>query len=223
MFSAKLVKNVGMSIWSSFLLSVVAHFCAINCNFATQKSLNEFMSLISNILLMIVSPAIGWDRIGKLSIPPKIVQNQVLFPTLAVLALSSMSEIFFTGVSLTNALVDTIIEFAAYFFTFYISSIIMNFYSPGESQDAKDRMDNMLMFAMEYILLLSIIENLLPSDFSILKFLMLYVVIIMYSGLGYVNYKGKSIVFVGLASASLLLTPWLIMFILKLILPVTTE
>lgn len=181
------------------------------------------MSLLSNILLMIVSPTIGWERISKLNIPPKIVQSQVLFPTLAILALSSMSKIFFADASLTTALVNTIITFAAYFFTFYISSIIMNFYSPGESQDAKDRLDNMLMFALEYILMLSIIENLLPSNFSILSFLKLYVAIIIYSGLGYVNYKGIPIIFVGLASASLLLIPIIIIYVLGWILPVTAE
>ena len=177
------------------------------------------MNLFTNIFLMIVSPTVGWERINKLSIPPKMLQSQVLFPTLALLALTSMLQIFFADTTLTMALVQAIIAFAAYFFTFYISSIVMNFYSPGETQEAKDRMDNLLMFALKYLIILNILSNLLPSDFPILKFLQLYVVFIIYRGLGYVNYNEKPWVFITIATVSLLATPIIIKFILGLILP----
>ena len=95
----------------------------------------------------------------------------------------------------------------------------MNFYSPGETQEAKDRMDNLLMFALEYLIILNILSNLLPSDFPILKFLQLYVVFIIYRGLGYVNYNEKPWVFITIATVSLLATPIIIKFILGLILP----
>ena len=71
------------------------------------------MNLFTNIFLMRVSPTVGWERINKLSIPPKMLQSQVLFPTLALLALTSMLQIFFADTTLTMALVQAIIAFAA--------------------------------------------------------------------------------------------------------------
>ena len=46
------------------------------------------MDLFKKILLMIVSPGIGWERINKLSIPTRIMLGNVFYPTLAVVALS---------------------------------------------------------------------------------------------------------------------------------------
>lgn len=179
------------------------------------------MDLLSKIFLLIVSPTVGWEKISKLNIPPKILQSNILFPSLAVLALTSLLEIFFNGTSLSMAIENAIIIFAAYFFTFYISSSIMNFYSPGESQDAKDRLDNLLTFALEYLILLNIVSNLMPSGFTILEFLKLYVAFILYRGLSYINYKDTPWVFISIATLSLLATPLIISYILKLILPIT--
>ena len=178
------------------------------------------MSLFANTLLMIVSPSVGWEKIGRLSIPTKALQGKVYFPTLAVLAVSTMFEMFFGSCTLTIAVINAIIAFAAYFFTFYISSMIMNFISPGDTQDAKNRLDNLIIFALEYLVLINIVSNMLPSHFTILEFLKLYVAFILFRGLDYINYKEKPVFFVTVATLSVLIIPVAINYVLGLIIPV---
>ena len=92
----------------------------------------------------------------------------------------------------------------------------MNFFLPGENQEAKDRMDNLLLFGLEFLALLNVINNLLPSSFAILDLLNLYVGFIIYTGLNYINYEGKPWVFVVGTSAMLLLIPIIIKSILEI-------
>ena len=175
------------------------------------------MDLFKKILLMIVSPGIGWERINKLSIPTRIMLGNVFYPTLAVVALSVFVRLFYDDdLTLTRTLINAIIVFTSYFFAFHISSGVMNFFLPGENQEAKDRMDNLLLFGLEFLALLNVINNLLPSSFAILDLLNLYVGFIIYTGLNYINYEGKAWVFVVGTSAMLLLIPIIITSILEI-------
>ena len=133
---------------------------------------------------------------------------------------STMFEMFFGSCTLTIAVINAIIAFAAYFFTFYISSMIMNFISPGDTQDAKNRLDNLIIFALEYLVLINIVSNMLPSHFTILEFLKLYVAFILFRGLDYINYKEKPVFFVTVATLSVLIIPVAINYVLGLIIPV---
>ena len=175
------------------------------------------MDLFKKILLMIVSPGIGWERINKLSIPTRIMLGNVFYPTLAVVALSVFVRLFYDDdLTLTRTLINAIIAFTSYFFAFHISSGVMNFFLPGENQEAKDRMDNLLLFGLEFLALLNVINNLLPSSFAILDLLNLYVGFDIYTGLNYINYEGKAWVFVVGTSAMLLLIPIIITSILEI-------
>ena len=175
------------------------------------------MDLFKKILLMIVSPSIGWEKINKLSIPTRIMLSSVFYPTLAVVAVSVFVRLFYDDdLTLTRALITAIIAFTAYFFAFHISSVVMNFFLPGENQEAKDRMDNLLLFGLEYLAILYVISNFMPSSFAVLDFAKLYVGFIIYKGLEYINYEGKPLVFVVGTSAMLLLIPAIIRYILEI-------
>ena len=137
------------------------------------------MSLFANTLLMIVSPSVGWEKIGRLSIPTKVLQGKVYFPTLAVLAVSTMFEMFFGSCTSTIAVINAIIA-----------------------------------------LLINIVSNMLPSHFTILEFLKLYVAFILFRGLDYINYKEKPVFFVTVATLSVLIIPVAINYVLGLIIPV---
>ena len=200
--------------------SISSFYLLIMSNFAERNNVIICMNLFATILLMIVSPTIGWEKIGRLSIPTKVLQGKVFFPTLAVLAVSAMFKFLYGDFSLTEALINAIIAFAAYFFTFYISSMVMNFISPGDTQDAKNRLDNLMIFAIEYLVLINIISNMLPSHFTILEFLKLYVAFILFRGLDYINYKEKPVFFVTIATLSVLIIPVAIKYVLGLIMPV---
>ncbi len=180
------------------------------------------MDLFKKILLIIVSPTIGWEKINKLSIPPKILQSSVFFPTLAVLSLSVFVRLFYDdSLTLAHTLVNSIIAFASYFFAVYICSIAINFYSPSSDQNSKDRLDNLIVFALEYLVILQIIGNLLPSNFAVLDFMSLYVAFIVYRGLEYINYTEKPLVFVSISTALLIFVPIVLTKIMGVILPTT--
>ncbi len=180
------------------------------------------MDLFKKILLLIVSPSMGWEKINKLSIPPKVLQSSVFFPTLAVLALSVFVRLFYDNdLTLAHTLVNAIIAFASYFFALHVCSIVINFYSPSSDQNSKDRLDNLIVFALEYLVILQIISNLLPSNFAVLDFMSLYVAFIVYRGLDYINYTEKPLVFVSISTALLILVPILLTNIMGIILPTT--
>ena len=94
---------------------------------------------------------------------------------------------------------------------------MLNFFLPGENHEAKDRMDNLLIFGFEYLAMLSVVSNLLPTRFSGLDFASLYVGFIIFKGIDYINYVGKSTVFIVGTSILMLLTPTIIKYLLEIL------
>ena len=175
------------------------------------------MDLFKKILLMIVSPTVGWEKINKLNIPTRILLSSVFYPTLAVVAVSVFVRLFYDeDLTLTRTLINAIIAFASYFFAFHISSVVVNFFLPGGNHEAKDRMDNLLIFGFEYLAMLNVVSNLLPTRFSVLDFASLYVGFIIFKGIDYINYVGKSTVFIVSTSILMLLTPTIIKYLLEI-------
>lgn len=186
-----------------------------------QSQLRKLMDLLKNIILVIISPRVGWEEINQATIPTGRVLGSAFYPLLALLAVSSfVPGLYDSTLTLSALLMNAITLFAAYFFTYFISSYLLGGFYPElvKTKGAQERLDDYILYNLILLVLLRIIHNVLPGDFTPVLFLMLYMPWMAYRGVANLGIKEeKSAKFVVIASCLLLLTPFAIELLLGLI------
>jgi len=174
------------------------------------------MNLIKNIILVIISPKVGWDSVNHTGTHYNQILRKVFFPLLAVLGLSAfVPMIYDSTLKLTSQFTSGILQCSAFFFDYYIASYLLSgFYPEIVKTDAgMSRLNSFILHILIYLMLLSIISNLLPIDFTPVLFLMVYVIWMAKQGTEFLGLKSDKVAkFIVIASALLLIAPLVINF-----------
>lgn len=174
------------------------------------------MYLIKNIILVIISPKVGWDSVNQSGIPSSTLLARVFFPLLGLLALSAfVPRVYDSTLEWTTLVTSAILQCAAFFFNYYISSYLLSGFYPEitKTQAGMSRLNSYIIHILSYLILLNLISNVMPIDFTPVLFLMVYVLWIATQGTEYLGIKPeKKTKFVLLASVFMLLAPIFINF-----------
>ncbi len=180
------------------------------------------MSILRNILLVIVAPKMGWEEVNRSSFPTQDLLSKAFYPLLAVLAITEFTPMIFDSTrSLSISLMLAITSFASYFITLYLTSYLLDGFYPelNPTHSINSRHNDFIIYSIIYLVLLKIIDNLLPTHFAPLYFLVAYVIFIIYCGTEFVGIeqtdKNKVSKFVLLTSVLIIFTPVLIQILLK--------
>lgn len=136
------------------------------------------MNYFKNASYVVCFPRNGWKAVGHSSVQWRDVQSRVLYPMLAVLALSAfMSLAYDARATLVGCIMAAVIDFAKYFFAFFIASYVATGYFPAvvKSKQMANRVNVVILYCMAMMVALNIIDNLLPASFPYLKILYFYV------------------------------------------------
>lgn len=137
------------------------------------------MSLLKNILLVMISPRVGWEEIDRCGYSHTRVQKGAFYPLLAVLALSCFVPMIYDSVdnNFTKSLMKAIIAVAMYLFTSFFASYLLSGFYPelAKTKVSLSRLNNYIIYNIIFLVIISIIINFLPGDFAPLFFLTLYV------------------------------------------------
>lgn len=180
------------------------------------------MNFIKNTGLLIVSPANGWKDISKYKIPKDLILRKLYYPLLAILALTSFVGFFYSGgKGLAFYIQFAAINFARYFFGYLISifliSNVIEFKEEGKS--ISDRLHVFVLYNYSILVIIEIIENILPIPSAILDLLPLYLIYVIWKGMKFLKIENGETKFLILSSIIILLPPFLLKFILNLLLP----
>jgi len=179
------------------------------------------MGLFQNIAKLIISPKVGWEDISVTHTPAGRVLAGAYYPLLAALAVSCfVAMLYDRTLTLSTTLMTAIILFSAYFVTYFITDYLLGGFYPelSKTEGSSQRLADFVAYCLIYLVLLVIIGNVLPIDFTPIFFLMIYVVWIVYRGSEFLGIKeNKRWKFTLIASAMLLFIPLIIEWFLKLI------
>lgn len=179
------------------------------------------MDIIRNILLLIVSPKVGWEEINAGGIATGRILRGVFLPLLCVLAVTAFVPMAYDKtITLSMSLMMAIIDFAGYFFSFHIVCYLLGGFYPElvKTRGASARLHELILYCLIYLVLLEIIRNVLPIDFTPIFFLMVYLVWIIYRGTKYMGLEqSREPRFIIVASALIILTPVLIVRLLNML------
>jgi len=184
----------------------------------TRFRKKESMSIFKNIMYVILHPRVGWEEINQSRIPTGKVLTSAYIPLLFVLALSCFVPMLYDPTTtVKESLMNGIVSFFSYLLTYYITSYLLGGFYPElvKTSGSTARLNDFIVYNLILLVLLNIIRNLLPSDFTPALFLMLYVPWVAYRGMDHLGVrKEKVLKFVVIASALIMLTPLLLMYLM---------
>lgn len=179
------------------------------------------MDIWKNILLLIVSPKVGWEEVNVGGIATNRILRVAFFPLLSVLAVTTfVPTVYDKTITLSMSLMMAIIQFSSYFFSYHIVCYLLGGFYPElvKTKGASARLHELILYSLIYLVLLEIIHNVLPIDFTPIFFLMTYLIWIINRGAHYMGLdKPKEVWFIIVASALILLTPVVITKLLSML------
>ena len=188
------------------------------CIFAPAKNK---MSIWNNIFCVITAPKYGWEVINESNIPTGKVLRNAYLPLLCVLALSCFVPMIYDHtLSFSRSLMTGIVLFSTYFISYYIIIYLLGGFYPElvKTEGASARLNDYILYNLIFLVLLMILRNLLPSDFTPVLFLMVYLPWMAYRGTDHLFVKKEKVAkFVVISSVLLLGLPILHKAVLSLL------
>lgn len=178
------------------------------------------MSIWHNIFCVITSPKYGWEVINESNIPIGKVMRTAYLPLLVLLALSCfVPKLYDTTITFSESLMTGIVLFSTYFISYYIIIYLLGGFYPElvKTEGATARLNDFILYNLIFLVLLIILRNLLPSDFTPILFLMAYLPWMAYRGTDHLFVKKDKVAkFVVISSALLLGLPIILKAVLGL-------
>ncbi|MGN1246883.1 MAG: hypothetical protein ACI4UN_09630 [Muribaculaceae bacterium] len=181
------------------------------------------MNFAKNILLLFLSPADAWDSIKKYSVPSGLMLSKVLYPLLAVVAVTAFAEMFYREeASLAYCIQKAIIDFAKFFFAYHICSYILTgfFDRIVNNKETANRVNVAIIYNFTILIILNIINNLLPTPWLFINIFYLYVFITCHKAAEFLGVKSNDIFLYLLAGLSIIV-PFFIGYLLNISLSFT--
>lgn len=188
------------------------------CIFAAAKST---MSIWHNIFCVITAPKYGWEVINESNIPTGKVLRSAYLPLLCALALSCFVPMLYDHtITFSTSLMTGIVLFSTYFISYYIIIYLLGGFYPElvKTEGATARLNDYILYNLILLVLLRVLRNLLPSDFTPVLFLMVYLPWMAYRGTDHLFVKKDKVAkFVVISSVLLLGLPLLLEVLLSLL------
>ena len=169
------------------------------------------MSIWRNIFCVITAPKYGWELINETNIPTGQVMRGAYFPLLCILALSCfVPMIYDRTISFSTSLMTGIVMFSTFFISYFIIVYLLGGFYPElvNTEGATARFNDFILYNLIFLVILSILRNLLPSDFTPVRLLMVYLPWMAYRGTDHLFVKKEKVPkFVVISSALLLGLP----------------
>lgn len=173
---------------------------------------------LKNILQLILSPTKGWEDISAAVENPDTVASKGYYPLLAVASLSVFARLFYDhSLGFVTVVMLAVALFGTYFISFYIGRIalesLLKNVVTGEPNVTKITL--FILYTLGLSVIIEIIENCVPTSLTPIKFLPLFVALIIYRASAYMAVKpGNELRFLFISVAVLLVMPILIMLLL---------
>lgn len=174
------------------------------------------------LLQLILAPGPGWADVRRQNPDPVRMLHRGLYPLLAIAAATEFLAFVYTRhASLGVVLMRAVSDFGSYFIAVFIARLIFELYLGrlvigGEAEPR--RTENLTVCGIGLMVIMQIVTNCVPWNLVLLKFLPVYVILVLYKAGKYMRVKkNREMRFTGLAAAAIVGVPLAIYYLLYLI------
>ncbi len=176
---------------------------------------------LKNIVQLVLSPSKGWEDISASLEQPDILLKRGYYPLLILASLSEFIRlIYHEEIGVITLFEHAIALFGSYFISYFIGRLILEHYLKpmidGEVNHTKTGI--FTIYGLGLLVLIEIIANFIPTDLTIIRFLPVFVALILYRSNRYLTIKQEcELRFLCLLITSIIVVPLSFFCILKLI------
>ena len=174
------------------------------------------------MIQLILSPTHGWEDIEEESPDARTLLMKGLVPLTAVCALTEYLRMMWErGIGFGRATVHAILDLGVYFISAFVARLIFEMYLGRFSNKPDSSRAHILsIVTIGLMVLIQILDNILPWDLVILRFLPLFVVMIVYKSCSYMRIDEEDdLKYLLMASIATIAVPLVIYYIFFLLIP----
>lgn len=184
------------------------------------------LKFIGLLIQLIVSPGRGWEDIAAKGDDPRKICADGFYPFIGVTACTVFVRYFY---DIDRGLVDliqgAIITFVAYFASYFFASFMFSVFGKSlfDGEINEKKYNTFIIYNLSLLALITIISNCLPMELSVVEFLPIFVLLVMWMGAKYLCVKENSgVKFILLSTISILVPPYVLVYLFNLLLPVAS-
>jgi len=146
------------------------------------------LKFLKYLLQLLISPANGWEDISHAGDEPSRLTVDGFYPLLGVSAITSFIPMLYNNeIGIAAALQNAIITFVQYFVSLFLANYILATLLPHfvSGEPNEKRTTTFIIYNLALLALITIIENVMPFDLAIVRFLPIVVAVVMWKGCRY--------------------------------------
>lgn len=165
-----------------------------------------FLKMLLNLTL---APAKGWEDVEESSPASRATLTRGLLPLLGITAVAVFARAFhIQGLTPGLLIIGAITTFFKFFISYYIALFLMSWFMPAfipVDRYNDERVSNFCSLSLGLLAVISILSDCVPVELSLVRFLPVYVIIVMWQGRNYLGIMPeKHIKYIVCASVSIL-------------------
>lgn len=172
------------------------------------------LRFIKYIFQLLLSPSHGWEDIEKEQPDPEELLRAGLYPLMGIAAATEfLAFAWHRHIELAEVLMRALADFGTYFVSVFIAKLIFELYLKKVTAEAPDerRSFTLIVLGIGLMVLIQIIDNCIPWNMVVLKFLPLYAVLVIYKASGFIGVRqDDELRFMGIAAGVIVVVPLLI-------------
>ncbi|MCM1021102.1 MAG: hypothetical protein NC343_02940 [Muribaculum sp.] len=177
----------------------------------------QFLRYISQL---IISPGNGWEDIAARADSPADIARKGFYPLCGITACSVFVKLFYGGVKLyplpeliEQAVVTFIMFFAGNFFASFCWSVFAPRFS-AKSDATEKKQNTFIIYNLSLLAIIQIIGNCFPISLSLVQFLPLFLLVVIWAGHRYVCVKPHMMfTFMIFSALTILVPPYVISYV----------
>lgn len=175
------------------------------------------------MLQLLLSPVKGWEDVSYDGFDARKLFSRGFIPLTAFCALTVFCRWFYhDDASFAVLLQQAVVCFVKYFAGYYLAMFCFSLYIPivTEGNVSVNKYSTFVIYGLSLLALVNIIQNAVPLDMAVLYLMPLYVFYILWRGIRYLSVAFSGVTnFLGLIFFALIVPPYLIQFIINLVIP----
>ena len=178
------------------------------------------LTLLRYIIQLILSPKNGWEDLAQTNPDPDVLLTKGVYPLLGIAAVTEFLGMAYQGYALGQVLISAINVFGSYFVAVFIARLLFDLYlnKLAGAEIDKRHSSTVIICGIGMMIVFQIIENCLPWNLLIIRFLPLYAALIIFKACAYLRIpKSNELKFTALAAFTIVAVPLLIYNIINVL------
>lgn len=146
---------------------------------------------LTHMLQLLLSPTRGWEDVAAQPTPARKALTHGLLPLIAVVALTAPVRAWWDDLGITVMLLSVLCTFVKYLLAYYVALLVMvsglPYVTAHRRPANEDTVAIFLCLTMGMMVLIGLVANVLPVIPTLVHFLPLYVMVVMFQGRNYVG------------------------------------